>query len=152
MSFKYRHLTLLLAGSLLLALAGCNRPPKPPLVFGASAWPGYASIYLAHDLKYLPKQGIQLQEYASASEVAQAFRAHTLHLAAMTLTEALLLGREGKSLENGEQILFASQLAKDRGFLRKIADATASPEVHGKVGDFAAIQENLAGVRPGKTD
>ena len=44
---------------------------------------------------------------------------------------ALLLGSKRESLENGEQIFFAGQLAKNRGFLREIADAAAGPEVHG---------------------
>jgi hypothetical protein len=67
-------------------------------------------------------------------------------------TVALLLGRKRKGLEYGEQIFFASQLTKDRRFLRKVADATAGPEVHGKVSDFATVQENVAGVWPGKAD
>ncbi len=78
----------------VLALAGCNRPPKPPLVFAASAWPGYASIYLARSQGYLPKAGIRLEEYASAAEVAQALRAHKVQLAAVTLSQALSLHRE----------------------------------------------------------
>jgi NitT/TauT family transport system substrate-binding protein len=81
------------------ALAGCNRAPKPPLVFGASAWPGYESIYLARSQGYLPKEGIRLEEYVSASEVAKAFRAHKVHLAAVTLSEALLLHHDVPDLK-----------------------------------------------------
>ena len=77
----------------VLALAGCNRPPKPPLVFGATAWPGYESIYLARSQGFLPKQGIVLERYAGEPELVQALRAHKIHLAALTLSRALLLRR-----------------------------------------------------------
>jgi hypothetical protein len=36
--------------------------------------------------------------------------------------------------------------------LRKVADATPGPEIHGQVRDFVAIQKYAAGVGPGKTD
>ena len=87
-----RKLLLLLLGA--LALAGCNRPPKPPLVFGATAWPGYESIYLARSKGFLPKQGILLERYAGEAELVQALRAHKVHLAALTLSRALLLRRD----------------------------------------------------------
>lgn len=79
---------------LAVLLAACNRQPKPPLVFGADVWPGYESIYLARSQGYLPKQGVHLAEYASASEVIQAFRNHTIQAAGLTMDEALLLRRD----------------------------------------------------------
>lgn len=84
---------LLLTLLAVLALAACKRPPKPPLVFGASAWPGYESVFLARSRGYLPKHGIHLQEFASEDGVAQALREHKIQLAALTLSEALLLHR-----------------------------------------------------------
>jgi NitT/TauT family transport system substrate-binding protein len=77
-----------------LALAGCKRPPKPPLVFGATAWPGYESIYLARSQGFLPKQGIVLERFADSAQLDQAVRAHKVHLAAVTLSQALLLRRD----------------------------------------------------------
>ena len=89
-------LVILLA---VLALAACKRPPKPPLVFGASAWPGYESIFLAHSQGYLPKHGIQLHEFASENEVVKALRAGKIQLAGLTLGEALLLHRDMPDLK-----------------------------------------------------
>src|SRR5256885_6407263 len=42
---------------------------------------------------------------------------------------ALLFRGQRKRFQHGEQILFAGQLAKNGGFLRKVTDSTASPEV-----------------------
>ena len=83
----------------ILLLAGCKRSPKPPLEFGASAWPGYESVFLARSQGYLPKQGIHLQEFASEGETVQALREHKLHLAAITLSDALLLHRSISDLK-----------------------------------------------------
>lgn len=83
----------------LLLLVSCEKVVRPPLVFGANAWPGYEPVYLAGDLGYLPADRIHLAEYANAAEVRQAFRAHTLHLAAMTLEDALELRRDVPDLK-----------------------------------------------------
>src|SRR6266568_3933191 len=56
-----------------------------------------------------------------------------------------------RRFQHGEQILFTGQLAKDRGFLRKVADPTARPEIHGQVRDFVAVQKHAAGVGAGET-
>jgi NitT/TauT family transport system substrate-binding protein len=83
---------LLLA--LLPLLAACHQQARPPLMFGADAWPGYAALYLASAQGYLPPQGIRLAEYGNSAEVMQAFRNHALQVAGVTLDEALLLRRD----------------------------------------------------------
>src|SRR5882757_5331812 len=65
---------------------------------------------------------------------------------------ALLFGRQWKSFQNSEEILFAGQLTKHRRLLREVADSTASPEIHRKVRDFVAVEKDAAGVGAGKTD
>jgi len=90
---------LLLFLLMVLALAGCDRPPKPPLVFGATAWPGFESIYMARIQGFLPKQGILLERYADETELVQALRAHKVHLAALSLSRALLLHRDMPDLK-----------------------------------------------------
>lgn len=109
-------LTTVLAALLLPALlAGCDRTPKPPLVFGANVWPGYESIYLAQSQGYLPQQGIHLAEYGNTSEVMQALRNHTIHAAGLTMDEALLLRRDVPDLKvvllfdasNGADVILA---------------------------------------------
>jgi hypothetical protein len=64
---------------------------------------------------------------------------------------ALLFRGQRKRFEHREQILFAGQLAKYRGFLRKVTDSTAGPQVHGEVSDFVVVQEYAAGIGPGET-
>lgn len=90
---------LLLFLLMVLVLAGCDRPPKPPLVFGATAWPGYESIYLARLQGFLPKQGILLERYTDETELVQALRAHKIQLAALSLSRALLLRRNMPDLK-----------------------------------------------------
>lgn len=88
-------LFVILAALLLPALlAACDKTPKPPLVFGAAAWPGYEPVYLAQSLGYLPAQGVRLTEYADAAQVSQALRNHTVQVAGVTLGEALVLRRD----------------------------------------------------------
>lgn len=96
-------------------LVACDKTPRPPLVFGANLWPGYESVYLARSLGYLPTEGVRLAEYANTSEVIQAFRNHTVHMAGVTLDEALLLRRDIPDLKivllfdasNGADVILA---------------------------------------------
>ncbi len=83
----------------LALLAGCNRAPQPPLVFGATAWPGYESVYLARELGYFSKANLQLVDYSGVSELKQALRGGKVTLAALTLDEALLLRRDVPDLK-----------------------------------------------------
>lgn len=77
-----------------LLLAACDKAPPPPLVFGASVRPGYEPIYLARELGYFSKTNLRLAEPGDAAAVRQALRDHTLHVAAVTLGEALQLRRD----------------------------------------------------------
>jgi ABC-type nitrate/sulfonate/bicarbonate transport system substrate-binding protein len=79
---------------LSLFVSGCDRKPQPPLVFGAAVWPGYEPVYLARSLGYYSKANLRLAEYTRESEVAQAFRNHSIQVAALTLEQALLLRRD----------------------------------------------------------
>jgi ABC-type nitrate/sulfonate/bicarbonate transport system substrate-binding protein len=79
---------------LSLLVSGCDRKPQPPLVFGAAIWPGYEPVYLANKLGYYSKANLRLAEYTRESEVEQAFRNHSIQVAALTLEQALLLRRD----------------------------------------------------------
>ena len=100
---------------LLLLLAACDKTPTPPMTFGANLWPGYEPVYLARELGYFSAVNLRLAEYGSASEVQQAFRKHELHLAAVTLDEALQLSRDIPDLKivllldasNGADVILA---------------------------------------------
>jgi NitT/TauT family transport system substrate-binding protein len=76
---------------MLLALSGCGDKPAEPLVFGAITWPGYEPIYVARELGYLDRTPIHLAEFTNTTEVVRAFRNGKLHIAGLTLDEALSL-------------------------------------------------------------
>lgn len=78
----------------LASFAACNKTPQPPLVLGASAWPGYEPVYLARELGYFKDTNLRLADYGSPAEVEQAFRSRSIQLAAITLDKALLLRRD----------------------------------------------------------
>ncbi len=83
----------------LVLLTSCDKPSRPPLVFGAKTAPAYEPLYLARELGYLPTDQVRLAEYANTGEVALAFRNHSVHLAGVTLEEALTLRRDVPDLK-----------------------------------------------------
>jgi ABC-type nitrate/sulfonate/bicarbonate transport system substrate-binding protein len=92
---KMKLVLRVFAVAVLLAMfAACDKTPQPPLMFGASAWPGYEPVYLARELGYFKDANLRLDDYAGAAEVEQAFRSHKIQLAAITLERALLLHRD----------------------------------------------------------
>lgn len=84
---------------LALLLSACDRPPKPPLVFGADHWPGYQSMFLARDKGYLPAKGIKVEQFEDADAVMQAFRSHKIQVAGMSMVQALQLRRDIPNLK-----------------------------------------------------
>src|SRR5205823_2124914 len=62
--------------------------------------------------------------------LSNGFEAHLHQQFLQTIT--LLLRSKRQSLQYGEQVLFAGQLTKDRGFLREVAYSAAGPEIHGE--------------------
>lgn len=98
----------------LLLLASCEKGVKPPLVFGAGAWPGFEPVYLAGDLGYLPAEHVRLVQYASAGEVRQAFLSHSIHVAGLSLEDALALRRDLPDLKI--VLVFGQARAGDKAF------------------------------------
>ncbi len=89
-----KKLSITIVVALMLALlAACERKAQPPLVFGATAWPGYETVYLARELGYF-SANLTLADYHGLPELEQAFRSGGVQLAALTLDEALLLRRD----------------------------------------------------------
>lgn len=78
-----------------LLLAACTPEPQTPLRVGTNVWPGYEPLYLARDLGYYPDGAVRLVEYASATEVIQAYRNRAIDAAALTLDEVLQLVQDG---------------------------------------------------------
>lgn len=94
MSLYFKQLIMLLC----LLLAACTEPRMQTLRIGTNVWTGYEPLYLARELDYLKKGEVDLLEYASASQVLNAYKNGLLDAAAVTLDEAI------KLLEGGEDI------------------------------------------------
>ena len=111
---------------MLLALLGCEKEPSDPLVFGAVTWPGYESIYVARELGYLDEKQVHLAEFTNTTEVLRAMRNNKLHVAGLTLDEALSLRRYIPDLQvfmvvdvsSGANVLMARQDIKNLGQLK----------------------------------
>ena len=99
----------------LLVLTGCGDKYVEPLVFGAIAWPGYEPAYVARELGYLNADQVHLAEITNSTEVLRAFRNGQLHVAGLTLDEALGLRNSIPDLQvfmvadfsNGADVLMA---------------------------------------------
>jgi ABC-type nitrate/sulfonate/bicarbonate transport system substrate-binding protein len=85
---------IIFAVLLPVLLAACNKGTLPPLVLGAGVSPGYELVYLARDQGYLSAANLRVVEYSNPAEVKQAFRGGAVHLAGVTLEDALLLRRD----------------------------------------------------------
>ncbi len=90
---------ILAAALLTVLLAACDRAPPPPMVLGASAWPGYEPLFLARDQGYFQGSNLRLDELNSPAETEDAFRNRKIHLAAVTLESALMLRRDVPDLK-----------------------------------------------------
>lgn len=111
---------------ILLVLAGCGDKPVEPLVFGAITWPGYEPAYVARELDYLDEQHVHLAEFTNTTEVVHALRNGKLHVAGLTLDEALSLRQSVPDLQvflvadvsNGADVLMARRSIKNLGQLK----------------------------------
>jgi NitT/TauT family transport system substrate-binding protein len=111
---------------LLLLLAACSDEFVEPLVFGAVTWPGYEPAYVARELGFLREGQVHLAEFTNSTEVLRAFRNGQIHVAAMTLDEALGMRRSVPDLQiflvadfsNGADVLMVRHGISDLGQLR----------------------------------
>jgi len=118
---KYIHFLFL-----LLVLTACGEKPAEPLVFGANIWPGYEPAYVARELGYLDQALIHLAELTNTTEVVRAFRNGKLHVAGLTLDEALSLRKDIPDLQvfmvvdtsNGADVLMVRRGINSLGQLK----------------------------------
>lgn len=111
---------------ILLVLTGCGDKPVEPLVFGAITWPGYEPAYVARELGYLDERHVHLAEFTNTTEVVHALRNGKLHVAGLTLDEALSLRQSVPDLQvflvadvsNGADVLMARRSIKNLGQLK----------------------------------
>ncbi len=111
---------------LLLVLVGCNDRYVEPLVFGAVTWPGYDPAYVARELGYLKEEQVHLAEFTNTTEVLRAFRNRQLHVAGLTMDEALGLRRSIPDLQvflvtdfsNGADVLMVRHGINNLGQLK----------------------------------
>ena len=94
---RRRCLALLAALPGLAWLPGCSAFGIEPLRIAAHGWLGYAPLFLARDLDYLPRNDIHLMESLSAGDSMELLQRNAVHGAGLTLDEALgrRVGREG---------------------------------------------------------
>ena len=111
---------------MMLVLTGCGDEPVEPLVFGAITWPGYEPAYVARELGFLDQDRIHLAEFTNTTEVVHALRNGKLHVAGLTLDEALSLRQSVPDLQvflvadvsNGADVLMARRSIKSLGQLK----------------------------------
>lgn len=111
---------------MMLLLSGCGDKPVEPLVFGAITWPGYDPAYVARELGFLDEGRIHLAEFTNTTEVLRAFRNGRLHIAGLTLDEALSLRQNVPDLQvfmvvnvsNGADVLMVRQGIKNLSQLK----------------------------------
>ncbi len=70
-----------------IVASACSAPR--PLRVGSNIWPGYEPLHLAGTLGHYDARTIALQDFLSASDVARAYTAGLLEVAALTGDEAL---------------------------------------------------------------
>ena len=83
--------TLLLAATVLLT--ACTQQSQERLYVGTNIWPGYEPGYIAESQGLYKTGQIQMRQFSSATEVLRAFRNDSIHVAALTLDEALQLAQ-----------------------------------------------------------
>ena len=83
------------AACLLLGLAACGEPPRPPLTVGINTWVGYDPLVLARDRGMTDRQTIKVVELISSAEAVRHLRNGLLDAAALTLDETLRLTESG---------------------------------------------------------
>ena len=86
-----------LFGTLLLTvtalLTACTQQSQERLYVGTNIWPGYEPGYIAESQGLYKTGQIQMRQFSSATEVLRAFRNDSIHVAALTLDEALQLAQ-----------------------------------------------------------
>jgi NitT/TauT family transport system substrate-binding protein len=115
-----------IAFMLCMQLLACTPAPEAPLVVASNDWIGYRPLYLAQHRNRLDKHTARLLQLTSASEVLRKFRNGVIHVAALTLDEALLLKQDGIDIKiimmmdvsNGADAIVAHKKATDMNALR----------------------------------
>lgn len=82
---------LLLTATFLLT--ACTQQSEERLLVGTNIWPGYEPGYIAESEGLYKTGQIQMRQFTSATEVLRAFRNSSIHVAALTLDEALQLAQ-----------------------------------------------------------
>jgi NitT/TauT family transport system substrate-binding protein len=92
-------LAALALGGVFPSFAACDGTPTGPLRVGCNSWPGYAPLFLAADMGYLPRGKFRIISLPSATEVQRALENGLLDAAAVTLDEALRLKARGMAIK-----------------------------------------------------
>lgn len=127
----------LAAACLLIGLAGCGEPPRPPLTVGINTWVGYDPLVLARDRGMTDRQTIKVVELISSAEALRHLRNGLLDAAALTLDETLRLAESGFDVRivalldtsNGADVVLAAPQVRSLPDLRGRAIAVEEASV-----------------------
>lgn len=94
---RFSRFTLI---GILLIFVGCQSEKKPPLRVGFNPWPGYEFIYLADQLGYFKKRGldIKLVELSSLGDVRRAYERGQIDIMGATLIELIQASTQSKEI------------------------------------------------------
>ena len=92
--FPIRLSVLVLSCTLFTA---CN-PQSTALRLGSTVWAGYEPLYLAQSLGHYPAKDVKLLHYTSQQQLKQDLQAGIIDVAALSLSDTLLLQDKGIAL------------------------------------------------------
>ena len=115
-----------------IKLLACTPAPESAVVVANIDWIGYRPLYLAKQFNYFDEHSVRLLELTSASEVLRKFRNGVIHVAALTLDEAMLLKQDGLDIK----IILIMDISNG-------ADAIVA---HKDITDFNALRGKTIGV------
>ncbi len=129
---KVQWISLLLVSLFCtVSLPSCIQIGENPIRIGVVVWPGYASFYLAKDLKYYDSNVANLTTYSSNSAMFKAFRNGELDAVALTMNDAMPI----------------AEVMQDMRFVLVIDSSHGADAILGKP-DISSLKE-LSGKRVG---
>ena len=106
-----RHLPFLVAAAALAGTFGCTAEKPAPFRIGINAWPGYEFLYLAQEMGFYRKEGLEVRvvEFSSLSDARRAYERGQINVIAATVIEVLQIrDHSQRSLQIVQVIDFSS--------------------------------------------
>ncbi|HHH72206.1 MAG TPA: hypothetical protein ENL04_00060 [Sulfuricurvum sp.] len=87
----FRGIVLLV--SVTIFMTGCHQKEEPPVRLALVEWAGYAPLYVAEAKGWLPGN-VRIVDFTSNYDIKEGIKFGTIHVAALTLDEAITLRQE----------------------------------------------------------